>query len=484
MFEKLKLPNSCVLVIFGATGDLTHRKIMPALYKLSISNCIPKCFSVLAVARREKKDEDYRKDVFNSLISFNKKTDQKSCNEFLKKINYFRLDFDKEKGYDELKRYLDKIDKKNSTKGNRIFYMATIQKHVSRIIKNLKKNKFIARKSDKRYRIIIEKPFGKDLKSAEELNKSLLSLFKEKEIFRIDHYLGKESVQNLFALRFANRIFEPLWSKEHIDNIQITAAESIGIGTRAGYYDKIGALRDMVQNHLLQILSLTAMEPPKNFSTDAIKNQKVNVLKSVKLSNKDLKENVVLGQYIGYKEEEKVEKKSKTETFAALKLEIENNRWKGVPFYLKTGKYLKRKAAEVVVYFKESEINTFSHLKKHKQNVLVVRLQPDEGIYLRFNIKEPGNEFKIQRVSMDFCHNCLFGPNTPEAYEKLLYDVFLDDFTLFARWDEVAEAWKIIDPITKYWDKKQPYLYEKSSSGPKESENLLEKNGRHWRLPE
>lgn len=482
MFESLNLPKACVLVIFGATGDLTHRKIIPALYRLSLNNNLPKCFSVVAVARRDKTNEEFRKDAYDSLNKFTKKINKEVAEGILSKITYFKLNFDTDSGYEELRNYLDELDTNGCTQGNRIFYMATIQKHVKIIINNLKKNNFIQRNSKKHYRVVIEKPFGKDLDSAEKLNKILSSVFKENEIFRIDHYLGKESVQNLFALRFANRIFEPVWNNENIDNIQIIATESIGIGTRAGYYDKSGAMRDMVQNHLLQLLSLVAMESPKDFTTDAIKDEKVKVLKSIKMSMQDIKDNVVIGQYKGYRDEDRIEKNSKTETFVSMKVEINNKRWKSTPFYLKTGKYLKKKATEIVIYFKDTEINTFSHLKKHKPNVLVIRLQPDEGIYLRFNIKEPGNEFKLQRVSMDFCHSCLFGLNTPEAYEKLLYNAFLDDLTLFTRWDEVIEAWKIIDPIENYWHNKQPLLYDKNSYGPEQSKELLERDERHWRM--
>lgn len=482
MFENLKLPKHCVFVIFGATGDLTHRKIMPALYKLSLNKNLPTCFSVVAVARRDKSNEDYRNDVSQSLNTFTKKINKEVVEVLLEKITYFKLNFDSDTGYEELKEYLNEIDAKGCTQGNRIFYMATISKHVKLIINNLKKTKFVQKDSKKQYRVITEKPFGSDLESAKELNKSLSEVFREEETFRIDHYLGKESVQNLFALRFANRIFEPVWNRENIDNIQIIAAESIGIEGRAGYYDKSGALRDMVQNHLLQILSLVAMEPPKDFSTKSIKDEKVKVLKSIKMSNQDIKNNIIVGQYKGYTSEDRVEKNSKTETYVAMKLELNNDRWKGTPFYLKTGKYLKKKATEICIYFKDTKINTFSHLPKHKPNVLVIRLQPDEGIYLRFNIKEPVNEFKLQRVSMDFCHNCLFGINTPEAYEKLLYDVFLDDLSLFTRWDEVVEEWKIIDPIEKYWENKNPIIYEKNSIGPLESEEMLKRDGREWRL--
>ena len=491
MFEKFKLPKSSTLVVFGATGDLTHRKLLPAIYKLHQNNNFPECFSFVAVARRDKDTEEFRNDAKISLQKYIKKPNSKIIDQILEKIFYYRTNFDTNEGYAGLNNFLDGIDKKSCTKSNRIFYMATQPKHFGPIVSNLKKYNIVDRSKKRGNRIVIEKPFGYDTKSANKLNKIISTTFIEEEIFRIDHYLGKESVQNLFALRFANRMFEPVWNNEHIENIQIVASESLGVGTRAGYYDKSGALRDMVQNHLMQLLSLVAMEPPIDFSNENIKNEKVKVLRSIKtFSEKEIKENVVFGQYklgksgIDYTNEFGVDKKSRTETYVAMKLCIKNKRWDGVPFYLKTGKNLKNKSTEIVIYFKNELNKVFSHLPNYKPNVLVIRLQPNEGIYLRFNIKEPGNEFNIQRVSMDFCHDCLFGSGTPEAYEKLIYHMFIDDSTLFTRWDEVKEAWRIIDPIEKYWNKstKKPTYYESGTWGPIESEKLLQKKYHHWRL--
>jgi glucose-6-phosphate 1-dehydrogenase len=481
MFEKLNLPKSGIFVIYGATGDLTHRKLMPALLQLLKKDYLPKCFHIVAVARRDKTHKEYRNDVNESLKKFTK-ANQTLIQKFLKKIYYFKTDFDKSTGYLELKEFLNQIDKDNCAHSNRIFYMATLTNHFSPIIENMKKYNFVERTKEIQYRVVIEKPFGVDLESATKLNKTISKIFKEDEIFRIDHYLGKEAVQNLFALRFANRIYEPIWNNKHIENIQIVAAESIGVGTRAGYYDKSGALQDMVQNHLMQVLSLITMEPPIDFSTKNIKDEKVKLLKSIKKFSRDeIKENVIIGQYEGYLNEDRINKQSLTETYVALKMQINNKRWVGVPFYLRTGKYLKKKATEVVIYFKDDDNNVFTKLKNYKQNVLVIRLQPDEGIFLRFNTKKSGNKFDIERVFMDYSHK-YDEIDRPEAYEKLIYNALLDDSTLFTRWDEVKEAWSIIDPIELYYNDEKPIIYKKGTWGPIESSKLLEKEGHHWRL--
>ncbi len=472
--------SKCIFAIFGATGDLAKRKLLPALYKLHIKNSLPKNFAVVGISRREKSHHSFREDSLDSLKKFAANLDIGKAKEFLSRAFYFKNNFNTEESYYELKRFFNQLDEKYSTGGNRIFYLATMPRHFGPIIKNIKKYGFLDRSSKKIYRLIIEKPFGYDLESALALNKKLTTLFNESEIYRIDHYLGKESVQNLLALRFANRIFEPVWNSRHISNVQITAAESIGIENRAEYYDNYGALRDMVQNHLLQILSLIAMDQPKSFSTNDIKDQKVKVMNAIMpMSSEEIRENVVFGQCKKYKEEPKISPGSKTETFVALRLMINNKRWRNIPFYLRTGKYLKEKLSEVAIIFKDSKLR----IKGQVPNMLVIRLQPNEGIYLQFNAKNPGNRFEIKRVSMDFCHSCLFNFNTPEAYEKLLYDAFNNDQTLFSRWDEVKSSWNIIDRITKY--KKDsgliPVEYMPGTWGPGNSDKLLEKSGHFWR---
>ncbi|MBN2368524.1 glucose-6-phosphate dehydrogenase [Candidatus Woesearchaeota archaeon] len=490
MFEQTKKPDPAILVIFGATGDLTHRKLMPAICNLIRKGIFPEHFAIVAVARRDKSNEEYRWDVRQSVKKYNRQFNENSWNKLSSHLYYYRKDFDKEDSYASLKDFLAELDKKHSTKGNRIFYLSTLPNHFSPIVNNLKKYKFISRRQKKVNRIIIEKPFGDDLKSARHLNKKLSELFREDEIFRIDHYLGKETVQNLFALRFANRLFSSVWNTQNIDNIQISVTENLGVGTRGGYYDNYGALKDMVQNHLLQILSIVAMEPPISFDTQEIKDEKVRVLKSIRsMSTEQIKENVVFGQYkrgetgVDYTDESGVASDSRTETYVAMRLKINNERWVNTPFYLRTGKSLKRKASEVVIYFKDTEFKVFS--EGQKQNVLVIRLQPDEGIYFRFNAKKPGNDFKMQEVSMDFCHDCLFGINTPEAYEKLLMDIFKGDTTLFTRWDEVENSWKIIDPISEYWQNsgRAPEKYKKGTWGPEASNILVSKEKHRWREP-
>jgi glucose-6-phosphate 1-dehydrogenase len=465
--------ESTQFIIFGATGDLTHRKLIPALYKLHLKNNLPKDFAIIAVARREKTHDEFRGDALKSLKEFVKNLEEEKAEELLSRLYYFKNNFDTD-NYQGLKDYLDELDIKHGTKGNRIFYLATLPDHFEIITNNLMQHNFLNRKDNKIYRLIIEKPFGNDFDSATKLNKIITKVFREEEIFRIDHYLGKETVQNLFALRFANQIFMPIWN---------SVAETLGVGTRAGFYDKYGAVKDVMQNHIMQILALIAMEEPESFTTDEIKDKKVQVMKA--MSAKD----VVFAQYIHgqgsqipYVEEQGVGEGSRTETFAALKILINNYRWKGTPIYLRTGKCLKEKISEVAIYFRPTESNIFN--QEIKQNVLVIKIQPDESISLRFNAKMPGNEFKIDRVSLDFCYDCLFDMNTPEAYEKLLYDAFLGDSSLFTRWDEVQALWKVIDPVTRFIKNNPDKLlyYPSGSWGPKQADDLLTANGHHWRL--
>ncbi|MEM2131119.1 MAG: glucose-6-phosphate dehydrogenase, partial [Candidatus Woesearchaeota archaeon] len=402
-------------------------------------------------ARKDKTNQDYRNEIKESIKKFTKYNKEEIITKLLNRIYYFKNDFDTEKDYSKLKNFLYELDLNYNTKGNRIFYLATKPEHFENIIKNLKENQCI--KKEQKNKIIIEKPFGYDLKSAEKLNNILKQLFSEESIYRIDHYLGKETVQNLLALRYSNRIFESLWSNKDIKEIQISVLENIGIENRGNYYDNYGSLKDMFQNHLLQLVSLVAMNNKKN-KTEHIKKAKIDVLKKIKIKK------IVLGQYNGYLNEKDIKKKSITDTFSAIKLEINNKRWKNVPFFIRTGKNLKRKASEIVIIFKKSKNNDAEN------NILRIRIQPDEGIHLQFNAKNPGNEFKLIPVSMDFCHECLFPLNTPEAYEKLIYDALVEDKTLFTSWEEVKQSWKIIDKIKKI---KKPFIYEKNTWGPKEA---------------
>ena len=492
--------GACILVVFGATGDLTHRRLMPALYDLEFKNLLHRDFKVISFARREKSHELYRNEILNSIRKFSKrKLNEDAWQRLSKKIYYYQSEFQDYDGYKKLNEFIESISNEKSKNCNRIFYLATSSEFFEVIVHNLKKAG-LAFKSDGHHaynRVVFEKPFGRDLNSAKKLNGIIRKAFNENQIFRIDHYLAKELVQNLLVLRFANSIFDPLWNKKYIDHVQITVAEDFGVETRGAYYDKAGALRDIMQNHMMQLVSLVAMEPPASLDTEDIREEKVRVLRSIEtFSAKDVYNISARGQYDSgtadnkrtkaYRDEEGVAKNSQTETFAALKLKIGNMRWAEVPFYLRTGKRLKERVAEISIIFKQNPSALFHEkLKNLDLNMLIIRIQPEEGISLQFNAKVPGAKMIIEPVRMDFCHECKFGPNTPEAYEKLLYNVMIGDSTLFTRWDEVECSWRIIDVIAKAWaGKKQVPKYKPGSWGPKEADNLIEKDSRKWIEPQ
>ncbi|MBL7055760.1 glucose-6-phosphate dehydrogenase [Candidatus Woesearchaeota archaeon] len=487
-----KIP--CTLVIFGATGDLTHRKLIPALYFLEYQNHLPKDFNIVCVARRNKSPEEYRKEAKKSIKEFSRiKIDEKILNSVLKKIHYQKLEFG------NLYDYLGLIDFLKSINGmdfkcGLIFYLATAPKFFKTIINNLassqlsgKNKKFNANK------VAFEKPFGKNLWTAKLLNNNIRKVFHENQIYRIDHYLAKELVQNLLVMHFGNSTFEPLWNTEFIDHVQITVAETLGIEGRGEYYDKNGSLRDVVQNHIMQLLCLTAMECPESLSAEHIRDEKVKVLKTIMKSNNPLKDSMK-GQYVSgiqdgkkvksYLGEEGVRKNSKTSTYFAIKFCINNKKWKNVPFYVRTGKHLADRATEIVIEYKKPKNKLFkNHGYDLKNNQLIIRVQPDEGIIFKFNAKIPGNKILIDQVSMDFCHGCKFGPNTAEAYERLFHDILNSDQTLFARWDEVEYSWKIIDQIRDAWHDVKPYSYKPGTWGPKEADKFIKKDGRSWNVP-
>ncbi len=490
---------ACVLVIFGATGDLTHRKLMPALYDLEFKNVLHKEFKVIGFARREKAHELYRKEILNSIKKFSKmKVKKEVWDRLEEKIYYRRSEFDDLDGYKRLNKFMESIGHEKSKKCNKVFYLATASEFFEVIVNNLKKSGLAFKSNKVPYnRVVFEKPFGSDLKSAKKLNNIIRKVFNENQIFRIDHYLAKELVQNLLVLRFANSIFEPLWNRKYIDHVQITVAEDLGIEGREAYYDKAGALRDIMQNHMLQLVSLVAMEPPVSLNSDDIRGEKVKVLRLIDpFSVRDVDKIAVRGQYNSgkvdnkkiksYKDEKGVAKNSYTETFAALKVKIDNIRWGNVPFYLRTGKRLKERVAEISIVFKKNQSMLFhKHLKDLDLNMLIIRIQPDEGISLQFNAKVPGTKMLIEPVRMDFCHECKFGPHSPEAYERLLHDIMIGDATLFTRWDEVEYSWKIVDVIEKAWKKKQKLPHYKPRTwGPKEADRLIEKDGRDWIKPQ
>ncbi|WP_078681142.1 glucose-6-phosphate dehydrogenase [Clostridium sp. USBA 49] len=488
------LDTSCILVIFGGTGDLTHRKLLPAIYNLKRSQNLPDNFAIVSIGRKNLSSEEYREQIYLSLKKYSKYIiEDIHWDDISKRLFYKNFNFNDIKGYSELKTFLEELDKKYKTSGNRIFYLAVAPEYFDLITDNLHKEGLVKNTSSFQ-RLIIEKPFGRDLSSARKLNRKITEVFSEENIYRIDHYLGKEMIQSLMVLRFANSIFEPLWNNKYIDNIQISSSETVGVENRGGYYDEAGALKDMVQNHMLQLLTLCAMEPPINLTSSSIKDEKVKILRSLeKITPEKISKDIIRGQYIrgivdnkevlSYREEDKVSPVSNTETFVALKLHVENFRWAGVPFYIRTGKRMKNKSTEIVIQFKSMPKVLYGKSSDEiLPNLLVIRVQPMEGIFFQFNTKKPGTENIIIPVQMDFCQNCQFGINTPEAYERLLYDAMNGDSTLFTSWDEVEYSWKFVDIISDYWKNNNEtlYYYESGSLGPQKAEELLLKENHHW----
>jgi glucose-6-phosphate 1-dehydrogenase len=490
------VPQPCSIVIFGATGDLTHRKLLPALYNLAADGELPPAVTVIGFARRPKSDDDFRKEMADAVKKFSRQTVRDEIWEtFGQSIFYHQSDFSDESGFKTLAERLDKIDKDRGTRGNRLFYFAVAPDQFEPILKHLKTAGLNKAREGSWARVIVEKPFGSDLASARELNRVIHNSFSEEQTYRIDHFLGKETAQNILVLRFANAIFAPLWNRRYMGHIQITAAETLGVEGRAGYYEGAGALRDMVQNHLLQLLCLVAMEAPTDLSADSIRDEKVKVVRSLRHFTPDqVAANVVRGQYAegaingkpvpAYRKEEKVDPKSTTDTFVALRLHIDNWRFWNVPIYMRVGKRLPKSATEISIHFKKAPMVLFNK-ETNEANVLVIRIQPDEGISLRIQAKMPGTSFRIEPVKMDFHYGTSFGKASPEAYERLLLDAMSGDATLFARRDEVEEAWAFIDKIEEAWAAKKNapelYFYPAGSWGPDEADELLARDDRAWR---
>ena len=490
------VPQPCTIVIFGATGDLTHRKLIPALYNLAADGELPPAVTVVGFARRKKSDDDFRRDLEEATRKFSRQSVRDEIwKTFAQSIFYHESDFGDESGYKSLAAKLDKIDKERGTRGNRLFYFAVGPDQFEPILKHLKSAGLNQAREGSWARVIVEKPFGSDLASARELNRLVRSSFTEEQTYRIDHFLGKETAQNILVLRFANAIFEPLWNTRYIDHVQITAAETLGVEGRAGYYEGAGALRDMVQNHLLQLLCLVAMEAPTDLSADSVRDEKVKVVRALRrMGEKQVAVDVVRAQYAegaingqpvaGYRAEEKVDPKSMTETFVALRLNMDNWRWWDVPIYMRVGKRLPKSGTEISVHFKKAPLVLFNK-ESTGENVLVIRIQPDEGISLRMQAKMPGTSFLIEPVKMDFHYGTSFGKASPEAYERLLLDAMSGDATLFARRDEVEEAWAFIDVIENAWVAKKDapplFFYPAGSWGPEEADGLLARDGRAWR---
>ncbi|HZE72999.1 MAG TPA: glucose-6-phosphate dehydrogenase [Pyrinomonadaceae bacterium] len=486
----------CALVIFGATGDLARRKLIPALLRLSQQRLVPAEFAVLGVSRHPMSDEEFRSAMRQAVLDFGEQEefDESSWRSFAEALFYVSGDFQADEAYERLKKRLPEIEKNRNTEGKRIFYLATAPEFFGPIAKKL--GAFDLAQSPTGWtRIIVEKPFGYDLESARKLNDELASVFKENQIYRIDHYLGKETVQNLLVFRFANSIFEPLWNRQYIDHIQVTNAETVGVEGRGSYYDKAGVIRDMIQNHVFQVISLIAMEPPVSLSANSIRDEKTKAMQSVRPIPEDrVDEFAVRGQYgpgfvlgdsvVGYRQEPGVDPHSSTETFVALKLYLDDWRWAGVPFYLRSGKRLQKRITEIAIQFKEVPHRLFVDADSPLQpNVLVIRIQPNEGITLRFGAKLPGPAMRIRWVSMDFRYGSSFGVKPPEAYERLLLDCMLGDSTLYARRDMVERGWEIVMPILNAWKKPAPDFpnYEAGSWGPKAAFELIERDGRAWR---
>src|SRR5881409_3979949 len=490
------VPQPCTIVIFGATGDLTHRKLIPALYNLAADGDLPPAVTIVGFARRKKSDDEFRRDLEQSTRKFSRQAVRDEIwNTFAQSIFYHQSEFGDESGYKALAKRLDEIDKNDGTRGNRLFYFAASPDQFEPILKHLKAAGLNQTCEGSWARVIVEKPFGMDLASARELNRIIRNSFSEEQTYRIDHFLGKETAQNILVLRFANAIFAPLWNTHYVDHVQITAAETLGVETRAGFYERAGALRDMVQNHLLQLLCLVAMEPPTDLGADSIRDEKVKVIRSLRhLSRNEVAANVVRGQYTegaihgdpvpGYRQEQNVKPDSQTETFIALRLFIDDWRWADVPIYLRVGKRLPKSATEISIHFKKAPAVLFNK-DLHDLNVLAIRIQPDEGIALRIHAKVPGTSFHIEPVKMDFHYGTSFGKASPEAYERLLLDAMSGDATLFARRDEVEEAWAFIDVIESAWSAKKDapglFPYPAGSWGPDEADDLLARDGRAWR---
>ncbi len=486
----------CTVIIFGATGDLTRRKLIPALYNLAADGNLPSSINVVGFARREKTSEQFRSELEEAAGKFSRQPLQKELWEsFARSIQYHRSSFDDPEGYCSLAKRLAELEQSNGTPGRRLFYLAVAPDQFEVILENLRASGLNQPEGTGWARVIVEKPFGTDLASARELNDLVESAFPEADTFRIDHYLGKETAQNLMVLRFANAIFEGMWSSRHIHHVQITASEQLGVEGRGGYYDKAGALRDMVQNHLLQLLCLTAMEPPVDLSANAVRDEKVKVLRSLRpIQGKEVRTNVIRAQYgagaingkrvPAYRDEENIPAESATETYVALQLNIDNWRWAGVPFYLRVGKRLPKAATEIALHFKSVPPVLFGGAQDPvDDNVLVVRIQPDEGVSLRMCAKKPGSSVRIEPVKMDFQYGTSFGKASPEAYERLLLDAMAGDATLFARRDEVELAWKFIDAIRGEWEKSEEDLtfYSAGTWGPSEADALLARNLAVWR---
>jgi glucose-6-phosphate 1-dehydrogenase len=492
LLEGLRLrrrPDPCILVIFGASGDLTSKKLIPALYALAVRGLLPEKFGIVGAARTEETDDEFRERMKQAVQEHARDPfDDEAWSKLAEGMRYVTLDFADEGGEDQLRECLTSLDEQRGTGGNRVYYFAVPPSAIGTLIEEIAER----RGAEGWIRLIIEKPFGHDLGSARELNAQIQQHFAENEVFRIDHYLGKETVQNMLALRFANGIFEPIWNRQFIDHVQITVAESIGIEGRAGYYEQAGAIRDIFQNHLLQLVAITAMEPPIDFNADSVRNEKVKVLKALHTPGP---KHVVRGQYgpgfvegqevAGYREEQGVAPGSMTDTFVAAKLYVDNWRWADTPFYVRMGKRLARRETTIAIQFKRAPHPPFEDGAADglRPNVLLIHVQPNEGVSLAVGAKVPGQGMTIRTVHMDFLYGGAFREGLPDAYERLILDAMLGDATLFTRSDEIEEQWALVDAIVALWQRDRPSFpnYAAGTWGPSAADDLLHRDGRSWR---
>ena len=483
-------PDPCVLVVFGASGDLTQRKLVPALYQVSVGSQLPDCFRIVGFARTPQGPGEFRRRLREGVArsAGGEEVDDAAWDEFAARVEYHQGDYGDVASYRELGDRLRRMDEICAVGDNRLFYLATPPELCATILRNLRAAGLIHEPGKQPWsRVIIEKPFGRDLESARELNRVVARTMDETQAYRIDHYLGKETVQNILVLRFGNAIFEPLWNRNHVDHVQITAAETIGVEGRGTSYDEAGVLRDFVQNHLLEVLALCAMEQPISFQADPVRDEKVKVLRSMRpLTGDDIGGSVVLGQYRGYREVDGVRADSRTPTYAALKVQIDNWRWQGVPFYLRAGKGLATRVTEVAIHFRSVPLCLFGEeevCRRLEPNVLTLRIQPDEGVRLKFGCKTPGDGLAVSSVLMDFGYDRAFGREPPDAHERLLLDAMRGDATLFARRDAVEHAWAFITPALEALEGDNaapPSPYELGTTGPAEADKLLGRDGRSW----
>jgi len=491
-----RVPEPCALVVFGVTGDLARKKLLPAIYDLANRGLLPADFVLLGFARRDWGDGDFaalakKSAKAHARTPWNDEVWKRLCDD----IQFVPGSFDDDAAFDALAKTLDELRDSHGIKGNAAFYLSIPPSMFPVVLKQMERTGLASNdRSGGWRRVVVEKPFGHDLSSALELNGLVDTVFTAQDVFRIDHYLGKETVQNILALRFANQLFEPVWNSHYVDSVQITMAEDVGIDGRAAFYDATGAARDVLQNHLFQLLALTAMEEPVDFSAQAIRTEKLKVLRAISLPP-DLGAYAIRGQYdqgwlageraAAYRAEKDISPESKTETYAAVRLGIETRRWAGVPFYLRTGKRLPRRVTEIGVLFKKAPHLPFSQTDTQElgHNQLVIRVQPDEGVTLKFGSKVPGTEMEVRDVAMDFLYGEAFTESSPEAYERLILDVLIGDARLFPPNDEVEASWRVIDPLEEFWAGHDPYLYRAGEWGPKESDEMLARDGRQWRRP-